>query len=180
MFIWAQEVTVCKRRAKRSHFAFCSYFFRNAFLLYSKSSWFISLVILACLCNMALIEILQVSWQDISRVWGHIYLLSSMEMFLCVIPCRWEHNFVFPNVEFFFGTEGEGQNWKPSNHKKSLDFSGRKKSSASLPSEGEVNPSVPCRRFTACKRSLNVTWKVGIFRQNSSAISRLCSSTFGC
>ena len=34
---------------------------------------------------------------------------------------------------------------------------------------GEVKPSVPCR-FTACKRSLNVTWKSGIFRQNSSAI----------
>ena len=24
---------------------------------------------------------------------------------------------------------------------------------------GEVKPSVPCRSFTACKRSLNVTWK---------------------
>ena len=45
---------------------------------------------------------------------------------------------------------------------------------------GEVKPSVPCRRFTACKRSLNVAWKSGIFRQNSSAISRSCSSTFGC
>ena len=42
-----------------------------------------------------------------------------------------------------------------------------------------VKPSVPCRRFTACKRSLNVTWKSGIFRQNLSAISRPCSSTFG-
>jgi hypothetical protein len=30
---------------------------------------------------------------------------------------------------------------------------------------GEVKPSVPCRRFTACKRSLNVTWK-SAFRQN--------------
>ena len=29
---------------------------------------------------------------------------------------------------------------------------------------GEVKPSVPCRRFTACKRSLNVTWKSGIFQ----------------
>ena len=36
---------------------------------------------------------------------------------------------------------------------------------------GEVKPSVPCHRFTACKRSPNVTWKSGIFRQNSSAIS---------
>ena len=24
---------------------------------------------------------------------------------------------------------------------------------------GEVKPSVPCRRFTACKRFLNATWK---------------------
>ena len=45
---------------------------------------------------------------------------------------------------------------------------------------GEVKPSVPCRRFTACKRSLNVTWKSDVFRQVSSAISRPCSSIFGC
>ena len=44
----------------------------------------------------------------------------------------------------------------------------------------EVKPSVPCRRFTACKRSLNVTWKSGIFRQTSSAIFRPSSSTLGC
>ena len=31
---------------------------------------------------------------------------------------------------------------------------------------GEVKPSVPCRSFTACKRSLNVTCK-SAFRQNS-------------
>ena len=49
----------------------------------------------------------------------------------------------------------------------------------STPSFGaEVKPFVPCRRFTACKRSLNVTWKSGIFRQNSSAISRPSSSSF--
>ena len=37
----------------------------------------------------------------------------------------------------------------------------------STPSFGrEVKPFVPCRRFTACKRSRNVTWKSGIFRQN--------------
>ena len=27
---------------------------------------------------------------------------------------------------------------------------------------GEVKPYVPCRRFTTCKRFLNVTWKSGI------------------
>ena len=42
----------------------------------------------------------------------------------------------------------------------------------------EVKPFVPCRRYIACKRSLNVTWKSGIFRQNSSAISRPSSSSF--
>ena len=42
----------------------------------------------------------------------------------------------------------------------------------------EVKPSVPCRRFTTCKRSLNVTWKSDTFRQNSSAISRPSSSSF--
>jgi len=46
-----------------------------------------------------------------------------------------------------------------------VGFLGRKKSSARLPSEGEVKPSVPCRTFTACKRSLNVTCK-SAFRQN--------------
>ena len=35
----------------------------------------------------------------------------------------------------------------------------------STPSFGrEVKPFVPCRRFTAWKISLNVTWKSGIFR----------------
>ena len=35
---------------------------------------------------------------------------------------------------------------------------------------GEKKPSVLYNRFTACKRSLNVTWKSGIFKQSSSAI----------
>ena len=49
----------------------------------------------------------------------------------------------------------------------------------STPSFGrEVKPFVPCRRFTACKSSLNVRWKSDIFRQNSSAISRPSSSSF--
>jgi hypothetical protein len=45
------------------------------------------------------------------------------------------------------------------------DFQGRKILSA--PSfGGEVKPLVPCRRFTACKISINVMWK-STFRQNS-------------
>ena len=54
-----------------------------------------------------------------------------------------------------------------------------KKKSLCTPSFGrEVKPSVRCRIFTACKRSLNVTWKSGIFRQNSLAISCPSSSSF--
>jgi len=46
-----------------------------------------------------------------------------------------------------------------------VGFLGRK--ILSTPSFGEeVKPSVPCRSFTACKRSLNVTRK-SQFRQNS-------------
>ena len=55
----------------------------------------------------------------------------------------------------------------------------RAKKFLSTPSFGrEVKPFVSCRRFTACKRSLNVTWKSDIIRQNSSAISRPSSFSF--
>ena len=71
-----------------------------------------------------------------------------------------------------FGTQVRGS--KPNRSR--WIFQGEK--TLSTPSfGGEVKPSVSCRRFTACKRSLNVTWKSGIFRQNSSDISRPCSST---
>jgi hypothetical protein len=41
----------------------------------------------------------------------------------------------------------------------------RAKKITSTPSfGGEVKPAVPCRRFTACKRPLNVTWKSGSSR----------------
>jgi hypothetical protein len=36
---------------------------------------------------------------------------------------------------------------------------GVKKSTACLPSEGEVKPSVPCCRFAGCKRTLWFTWE---------------------
>ena len=42
-------------------------------------------------------------------------------------------------------------------------FKGEKSSAPSF--GGEVKPSVRCRRFTACKRFLNVMWKL-TFRQN--------------
>ena len=73
-----------------------------------------------------------------------------------------------------FGTQVRG--FKPGRSRRI--FQGEK-ILLSTPSFGrEVKPFVPCRRFTACKRSLNVTWKSGIFRQNSSAISRPSSPSF--
>jgi hypothetical protein len=58
------------------------------------------------------------------------------------------------------------------------DFEGRKFLSA--PSfGGDVKPSVPCRRFTACKRSLNVVWK-STLRQIYWLIFLPISLTFCC
>ena len=56
-----------------------------------------------------------------------------------------------------FGTQVRG--FKPGRSRR--NFQGEK--IFSTPSfGGEVKPSVPCRRFTACKRFLNATWKSGI------------------
>jgi hypothetical protein len=52
-----------------------------------------------------------------------------------------------------------------------VGFLGRKRILSTPSFGGEVKPSVPCRSFTACKRSLNVTWK-SAFRQNLLDISR--------
>ena len=72
-----------------------------------------------------------------------------------------------------FGTQVRG--FKPGQSRRI--FQGEKILSA--PSFGrEVKLFVPCRRFAACKGSLNVTWKSGIFRKNSSGISRPSSSSF--
>jgi hypothetical protein len=41
-----------------------------------------------------------------------------------------------------------------------------------MPSFGrEVKPSVPCRSFTACKRSVHLLWKSHVVRKIESAIS---------
>jgi len=60
-----------------------------------------------------------------------------------------------------FGTPSSRIRTRP----KPSDFLGRKKILSTLSFGGEVKPSVPCRSFTACKRSLNVTWK-SPFRHN--------------
>jgi len=46
---------------------------------------------------------------------------------------------------------------------------------------GEVKPSVLCRRFTACKRTLGCIVEVGMSRQNyRSSFAPTNSSTFRC
>jgi hypothetical protein len=54
-----------------------------------------------------------------------------------------------------------------SNPAEAVGFLGRKNPSFG----GELKPSVPCCSFTACKRSLNVSWNLE-FRQNLPDISR--------
>ena len=67
--------------------------------------------------------------------------------------------------------------WYPSSlvqtRPKPSDFSGRKN-----PQHAFLRRGSKGRRFTACKRSLNVTWKSGVFRQNSSSTSRPSNSSF--
>ena len=101
------------------------------------------------------------------------YALITNTIALCLhlhirLRLRWSRGSVLA-----FGTQVRGS--KPG--RSCRIFQGEK--ILSTPSFGrEVKSFVPCRRFTACKRSLNVTWKSGIFRQNSSAISRPSSSSF--
>jgi hypothetical protein len=75
----------------------------------------------------------------------------------------------YPPHSGFGGLEVTCCPWVPkfagSQPTEAVGFLGRKKSPARLPSEGEVKPSVPCRSFTVCKRSLNVTCE-SAFRQN--------------
>jgi len=59
-----------------------------------------------------------------------------------------------------FGTQVRG--FKPGQNRRIFRA---KKILITLSFGGEVKPSVPCRSFTACTRSLNVTWK-STFRQN--------------
>jgi len=80
------------------------------------------------------------------------------------VRLRWSRGSVLA-----FGTQVRG--FKP------VGFLRSKKSS------GEVKPSVPCRRFTACKRSLElrgITWKSNCTRNLSEHFPPTKSSTFRC
>ena len=70
----------------------------------------------------------------------------------CIMRLRWSRGSVLA-----FGTQVRG--FKPDRSRRI--FRGEK--ILNTPSfGGEVKPSVPCRRFSACRSSLNVTWKTGI------------------
>jgi hypothetical protein len=70
----------------------------------------------------------------------------------------------------------EGQKFAGSNPVEAVGFFKGGKI-RSTPSFGrEVKPWVPCRRFAACKRTLNVPWK-SAFRQNSRSYSPPIVST---
>ena len=92
-------------------------------------------------------QVLEV-WSEVnSKSW--IFMLYSLSV-------RWSRGSVLA-----FSTQVRG--FKPGRSRR-IFFKGEK--ILSMPSfGGEVKPSVPCRRFAACKRSLNVAWK-STFRQN--------------
>ena len=99
-----------------------------------------------------------------------LYLLCHLEQSLKAIlkRVRWSRVSVLPFVT-------QVLRFKPCRSRRI--FQGEK--ILGTPSFGrEVKLFVPCRRFTTCKRSLNVKWESGIFRQNSSAISHPSSSSF--
>ena len=112
--------------------------------------------------------------------WFVSYVMSSLEIF-ALLGCYAGYNVVTDVSSGFGGLEMACWPLVPkfagSNPAEALGFF-RAKKILSTPSFGrEVKLFVPCRTFTACKRSLNVTWKSGIFRQNSSTISRPSSSS---
>ena len=74
----------------------------------------------------------------------------------CCERLRWSRGSVLT-----FGTQVRG--FKPGRSRQI--FKGQIKIFSTPSFGGEVKPSVPCRRFAARKRSLNVTWK-STFRQN--------------
>ena len=89
------------------------------------------------------------------------YFLMMIQQLLRSSSFSWP--IIFPSIMCFrriqwsrgsvlaFSTQVRG--FKPG---RSLRIFRAKKSSACLPSEGKLKPSVPCRRFAACKRSLNL------------------------
>ena len=106
----------------------------------------------------------------------HTYVHTHVSIYTCINThihinvklLRWSRGSVLA-----FGTQVRG--FKPG--RSCRIFQGEK--ILSTPSFGrEVKQFVLCRRFTAYKSSLNVTWKSAIFRQNSSAVSRPSSSSF--
>ena len=117
--------------------------------------------------------------------------------------CTREHFvlFVISILQFSFSYDNEKENWRILTNKSGFSghgvacwplvrgfkpsrsrriFKGEK--ILSTPSfGGEVKPSVPCRRFTACKRTLECTLEVGRSRQNYRlSFLPTNSSTFRC
>jgi len=104
-----------------------------------------------------------------------MYVCMYVRMYVCIIHTHIHIHSGFRGLEvaccLWYRSSRVRSRPKPS------DFLGEK--ILSTPSfGGEVKPSVPCRSFTACKRSLNVTWK-SVFKQNYRTFLAH-SSTFRC
>ena len=142
------------------------------FLFHGNGGYANALLLLHCKLIASLVMIIFLSRREKKYVSEPILSIKFIITVLSTIPhverLRWSRGSVLA-----FGTHVGG--FKPGRSRRIFQV----EKILSTPSFGrEVKPFVPCRRFTACKRSLNVTWKSYIFRQNSSAISRPSSSSF--
>ena len=105
---------------------------------------------------------LRITIQEVSHSNCHIYLNARQRLW-------WSRGSTLP-------LSTQVRRFKPG--RSHQDFQGQK--IVSVPSfRGEVKLSVPCCRFMACKRFLNVAWKL-TFRQNHRLIFSPTSSTFHC
>ena len=78
----------------------------------------------------------------------------------CIIECDFDKAVTDHNLNFRVIIDPKTvSKLAGSNPAKAVGFLGAKKILSTPSFGGEVKPSVPCRRFAACKRSLNVPWK---------------------
>ena len=172
--ILEDELSVCSRTGDRWWFNFQN---RKSF------SW-------TCVYRINCLDTFRLSFPCLSWFFwfGKSYNASNLLLRVAVLTASkstWTKQLIYHILEKYlresrgsvlaFGTQVRG--FKPDRSR--WIFQGEKILSK-LSFGGEVMTSVSCRRFTACKRSLNFTWKSGILSQNSSVVSRTCSSTSGC
>jgi hypothetical protein len=104
---------------------------------------------MAALCGLVWQEMILGTWRKMFIVTSHFVIGIINETVTYHKRLRWSRGCVLAS-----STQVRG--FKPGRSRRI--FHGEK--IPSTPSfGGEVKPAVPCRRFAACKRTINVTWK---------------------